>query len=75
MKDELEYWEIPEDCIADCCLEHYREVENQEKLDRYLEEAFYGREANYRQHGDNFRNRIYMFLEYPNSSRGAKVNY
>ena len=74
MKDELEYWKIPEDCIAGCCMEHYREVENQEKLDRYLEEECYGSEAQDTLHKGNFMKRIYIFLEYPNSSRGAKVN-
>ena len=85
IKKELIFWRIDEADIAPCCWHRYREYEEKNKIFDRIERAF---DSTPTQPCNTFtadqmvapstsaiwKRRIYLFLEDPMSSRGAKVS-
>ena len=85
IKKELIYWTIDETDISSCCWNRYREFEEENRIFDQIEQAFESRNINLARSSYNsdmpnpttwqiWRQRLYLFLEEPMSSRAAKVS-
>jgi hypothetical protein len=78
--EELKFWGLDENVIANCCLKSYDDYEERR---RTLEDIYKTSNCDMRQKAKNemlastglkrMRYKLWLFLEYPNSSKLAKV--
>ena len=79
IKDELEFWEIPDRFIAKCCWNQYASAEENLRIMTHLE-ALFDRDASQAPRRASvlkrlsLRQRIWLFLEDPRSSKSALVS-
>ena len=80
IKKELVYWTIDETDISSCCWNRYREFEEENRIFDQIEQAFESRVHVSPAEGSInpsnwqiWRQRLYLFLEEPMSSRPAQV--
>lgn len=79
LKDELEFWEIPVDYISDCCLQTYYKHANEMEVINTLKDKFESPGINYndKEYGKwiNFKRKVWLILDQPNSSTASKVRF
>ncbi|KAL4235982.1 hypothetical protein ACF0H5_004370 [Mactra antiquata] len=78
VKRELDYWQITEKHIKSCCLRNYRTyIENQRILERFNHSVLIHQQMRVDTTGlvgwELIRTKMWMFLEYPRTSRPAMV--
>ena len=78
-KEELDFWGIGCEYISECCKERLLEDLRTSQREERLEKCFTGNEMKDREAArksnteGTLRNRLYMAMEYPRTSRAAKV--
>ena len=82
MKAEVEFWEIPDDIISSCSWRAYEEHEEEKRVLEELTQALDGRSTvpahtllqdQTSSNWVKWKTQIWLFLEHPSSSPGAKV--
>ena len=80
IKQELEFWEISPELLAECCLEHFLKSEGEMEATKKLKETFEKYELNYTEEEcrasglKRILRMIWLLLEEPSSSKLAKVS-
>lgn len=76
IKKELVYWKIKEHCIASCCYNAFKEWDKEQETLKILDKtlAHSERRSYNARNISSFRQRLWRFLEKPNSSVAARVS-